>query len=497
MSQFVVKPKKQRSNSKILKNNHLSIGTNFQQGDSHSWKSMYNSPPDVHRDIDNASSDWISHHILRLAFAKNEQLKQWFLTNELLLFECRLENDSDAYIDILQRNGIKAEEVSLKEKTELDSDLYKMYVKHTIITNYSQKQQNEVQKNNIPKYNKDTTTVYKVNFTDVLQLVATRNCFIRNGYAYLFIHDLVSLLKQFYRGQLVTNLNKIQNTYLHYLQEEESDRLLPFLRDVLPAASEGKSLTNNANFYLNSGDVHPEQIDSLSRQSFPLCMRVLHKELKEKHHLKHYGRMQYGLFLKGIGLKLEDALQFWKDQFTTNGSMTLKTFEQEYAYNIRHNYGKEGKRTNYAPYGCAKIINNPEYVCPFKHFSSNELLSEMKSYAGGNTFNDEDLNEVVELARGHNYQVACRRFFEISHQLKKNTNNIVQLMDNEDDGTPFSHPNRYFSKSIKYLKKTTMQQQSNNNNDNNNQSTTNQDASLKKNEEEEHLIEYMQDDDQI
>jgi DNA primase large subunit len=51
-------------------------------------------------------------------------------------------------------------------------------------------------------------------------------------------------------------------------------------------------------------------ISKLSVKSFPLCMRYLHETLKQNHHLKHYGRLQYLLFLKG-----KNTLSFIKIQW--------------------------------------------------------------------------------------------------------------------------------------------------------------------------------------
>lgn len=52
-----------------------------------------------------------------------------------------------------------------------------------------------------------------------------------------------------------------------------------------------------------------ESVDDLSKQYFPLCARMCHEALRERHHLKYFGRHQYQLFLKGIGVSLEDSLK--------------------------------------------------------------------------------------------------------------------------------------------------------------------------------------------
>ena len=77
--------------------------------------------------------------------------------------------------------------------------------------------------------------------------------------------------------------------------------------------------------------------------------------------------------------------------------MDVDKFEKQYAYNIRHSYGKEGKRADYTPYSCLKIITSNQpgtgdyHGCPFKHSDADILLRRLQTYKVPN----DAINEVL------------------------------------------------------------------------------------------------------
>ncbi|XP_044913626.1 DNA primase large subunit isoform X2 [Felis catus] len=234
----------------------------------------------------------------------------------------------------------------------------------------------------------------------------------------------------------------LKDSHLHFealtarsLPAVQSDERLQPLLNHLSHSYTGQDYSTQG----NAGKISLDQIDSLSTKSFPPCMRQLHKALRENHHLRHGGRMQYGLFLKGIGLTLEQALQFWKQEFI-RGKMDPDKFDKGYSYNIRHSFGKEGKRTDYTPFSCMKIIlTNPPgqgdyHGCPFRHSDPELLKQKLQSYK----ISPDGISQILDLVKGTHYQVACQKYFEMTHNV-------------DDCGFSLSHPNQFFFESQRIL----------------------------------------------
>ena len=220
---------------------------------------------------------------------------------------------------------------------------------------------------------------FRVPFEDAVSLIGTRSVFLKGGFAYVHKDDLISIACAHFRAHLTKTLMKTFRFLGAILKDTRMQTLILNL-----SKPENLDFQFEAHTKKLSGVISLADIDFYAQRAFPPCMKTLHGALRRDHHLKHFGRLQYVLFLKEVGLSLDDALRFFKGEFQKK--IDGDKFEKQYAYNIRHSYGKEGKRQDYPAYSCTKIIREftpgvGEYHgCPFKTFSEDALIKSMMSY---------------------------------------------------------------------------------------------------------------------
>ncbi|KAI8987309.1 eukaryotic and archaeal DNA primase, large subunit-domain-containing protein [Mycotypha africana] len=362
--------------------------------------------------------DHISHFVLRMAYCRNLDLRKWFVNQELALFKIRFDQESmEEKKRFLASLNLNWEMISMEEKESLRKEL----------TTCSRCK---------PGINADdyvtNETFFKVDFWKVPELVGTRSVFVKRGKAYVPMKEQVNLVMTEFRNYLERALNATSKILPRL---EEDDRLKPILQNV-EKQYVGK-MYNGEDAGSDGHKIKASEVDALVKAHAPLGMRHLHNVLRAKKHLKHGGRLQYGLFLKGIGLPLEEALIFWRQAFS---EITDDKFRKEYQYNIRHMYGLEGSRHNYKPFSCMKIItsNQPgpgdDHGCPYKHWSPQNLEAALRK----DGLNNQQVQEILELSRNKHYQVALTRHFEFLHP------NMKQKIDT------IEHPNEYYELSKQY-----------------------------------------------
>ncbi|KAL8152170.1 hypothetical protein V2J09_009930 [Rumex salicifolius] len=375
--------------------------------------------------------DVISHFVLRLVYCRTEDLRKWFLSVETTLFRHRFNLES-----FEARRSLLAE-FDLPYKAVGSAEYESVKEKLTQVARFLG--QSAASGDNL---------FYKVPFEEVPELVAGRKVYLNKGHAYVPMHQayLILLLhllaglsgcytisKSSFKGSHPHKQKYYQRCLyesldLFGLQNLDGDTF--YIVEALNTSYLGPDFSQPKEHF----DISLSDIDRIAHSSFPLCMSHLFEKLKEDHHLKYGGRMQLGLFLKGVGLKLEDALIFWKAEFSKN--VGPERFDKEYAYNIRHYYGKEGKRSECSPYSCQKVISSTSVGggCPYRQFSEDNLRAALGKLA----INSRAVEEVLEKVKNRHYQLACTMVFETVH-------------GQSCDG--INHPNQYFVESQKILQK--------------------------------------------
>ncbi|KAF2738402.1 DNA primase large subunit [Polyplosphaeria fusca] len=377
--------------------------------------------------------DHYSHFILRLAFSATEDLRRRFSRLETMLFRLRYKED-----DIRERREfvnslhLEWEEVSEEEKRQWSTELAAA----------SGSKRN------------DDQDWFKVDWERVPELVEQRRVLLKMGKAYVPQREQMSLVVAEYTKRLD---DALELTARALPRLDEDDRLAPILAHLSQSFTTPDAAYSSSDASIDGLSAPTaNSIDVLSKH-FPLCMQNLHMNLRANSHLKHFGRLQYTLFLKGIGLSLEECILFWRRSFKL---ITDEKFTKEYKYNIRHSYGDVGGDANrrgrgYTPYSCQKLLTEPvpsggqNHGCPYRTFKEDNLIALLQKTG----VSDRDLLKTVREDVGKKrYHVACNRVFEHSHKR--------EIKKVKDDGTwsaadldTIVHPNTFFKRSwlLKHL----------------------------------------------
>ena len=373
--------------------------------------------------------DFLSHHFLCLMYSRSEDKQRWLLKYEDRLFKHRFNALSAEGRGKAMGELRGADWTGITEEEYDDLKDWLMAVFGGRNMNLQENSYSSANAEYFHKIEAPWTHVYKVPFEDVIDLVRGRQVFLQRGSAYVLSRDLDAIASASFCKLISRKLKEYKEKLPHIVYEED-ERLGPLLM-ALPDANASSRFTAE-----NEGSMTLSELPVALTKSAPLCMRSSYDVLKTQHHLKHHARLQFGLFLKGIGLKMEDALAFWKTEFARGGK-AADEFEKRYSYNFKHQYGQVGAHKNYSPYGCAKVIGaSPDTSgatgCPFRICKPADLEKKL----GAMGLNKENVSAVVGKAKERHFQVACTMAFE-AREGRKFAEGGVQ------------HPNQYFSESRK------------------------------------------------
>ncbi|KAK4683846.1 DNA primase large subunit, partial [Tremellales sp. Uapishka_1] len=389
--------------------------------------------------------DEIGHWVLRLAFCRSPDLRSQFLRSETALFRHRFETD-----DVNERAAfLRSLEFDWQLVDESEKALYAVQLRSCL-------------SGSTKEDNFKAESWFKVPWSTVPDLVATRQVFIKGGMAYVPQSRQISLVLQAFSTRLEKAL---ELTAKNLPRLDEDERLGPVIDHLAASFLSGIAATEyQATGPADGSVVTAETVDEVARKHFPPCMRHLYDTLRKNRGLKHQGRLQLALFLKacrylgtsciradwfpqGIGLPLNEAIVLWRKMYTQPGGITSEKWTKEYLYNIEHNYGKKGGMRNYTPRNCQQILtqNQPgssheTHGCPFRHFSPDNLSNYLVATYPEIERSSPELRDIMDSVKSSHYHVACTRLFEATHGLKKGEGI-------SKDGESVSHPNKYTDRS--------------------------------------------------
>lgn len=182
--------------------------------------------------------DHISHFILRLAYCQSEDLRRWFIQQEMDLLRFRFSIlPKDKVQSFLKDSHLHFEAISDEEKTLREQDIM-------------------ASSPSLSGIKLESESVYKVPFADALDLFRGRKVYLEDGFAYVPLKDIVAIILNEFRA----TLSKALALTARSLPAVQSDERLQPLLNHLSHSYTGQDYSTQK----NTGKISLDQIDSVS-----------------------------------------------------------------------------------------------------------------------------------------------------------------------------------------------------------------------------------------
>jgi DNA primase large subunit len=376
--------------------------------------------------FESTDDDVMSHLCCRLVFCQTDAWRDWFVRNEEVLFRARI-----------QKYG------------KHTSFLPALFAANKMPFNEVQEDSlSPEQRRWLRKESGADKELYCVPLSLALKAVRYRSCIVLNGQAIVPSTQVTDAIFSEFKTRTYRGLADA-----HFLRQR-------LLADTSSALTNTMAMLDSffSRFIVDptdsakpvaSGQLHAVDVPTHALVHFPLCMKRADDHLRREHHVKHNGRWMYGLFLKAIGLSIEESLKLFGSLLSLKAA---KDFDKSaYAYNLRHMYGKEGKRTSYSSLTCTTIVNMAPNVdrfdchgCPYRFKEEGQLrslLQQPRATVTGQAvrITPQDIEDIVQDSKGMHYTRACFKYFVATHR------DVVVARD-----TLFRSPLEYYLASVQF-----------------------------------------------
>ncbi|KAF2351312.1 DNA primase large subunit eukaryotic/archaeal [Trinorchestia longiramus] len=201
----------------------------------------------------------------------------------------------------------------------------------------------------------------RVSWEQVPGLVAARAVCVERGMCSLSCHDTTRLLSELYLRLLSAGVRDMsQHCQMYSLQIIHSALHDSLRKTVTSFMSLHQLSSSHVALSTRTAPLKAREVLTVAKL-FPPCFAQLHHSLTKHRRLPHHQRYRYSVFLKRIGLPLEENITFWQDHYmaaahehSTCGHHWSRD-SARYIYSLRHLYGLEGRRRPAVPHSCRQL----------------------------------------------------------------------------------------------------------------------------------------------